>query len=101
MVGNVLFHLKSGERSDVISMALSLAESLVEKKGFYPVDQMERYLRCYREGYVSSIGRCFDIGGATRTALLRHERNRTLCSGSPDPASAGNGSIMNLAPVPL
>ena len=69
MVGGGLFHLYLGECTDDLSLALSLAESLVEKKGFYPVDQMERYLRCYREGYVSSIGRCFDIGGARRTAL--------------------------------
>ena len=36
-----------------------------------PVDQMERYVRWYRRGYLSSTGECFDIGNTTRTALER------------------------------
>ena len=38
------------------------------------VDQMGRYLRWFRQGYLSSTGRCFDIGGTTREALVRFER---------------------------
>lgn len=82
-------------------MALCLAESLVERQGFDPVDQLERYLRWYRQGYLSSTGSCFDIGNTVSAALHRFERNRGPFPGSTDPNAAGNGSIMRLAPVPL
>lgn len=101
IVGGGPFRLKPGEWTDDTSMALCLAESLIECKGFDPADQMKRYLRWYRNGHLSSNGRCFDIGNTTRDALMRFERTREPYSGSTDPRSAGNGSIMRLAPVPL
>jgi ADP-ribosylglycohydrolase len=82
-------------------MALCLAESLIEKKGFDPKDQMERYCRWYREGYMSSNGRCFDIGSTVRSALEDFEETGNPISGPTGSRSAGNGSIMRLAPVPL
>jgi ADP-ribosyl-[dinitrogen reductase] hydrolase len=48
MVGGGPFGLDPGEWTDDTSMALCLAESLIECKGFDPVDQMERYLMWYR-----------------------------------------------------
>jgi len=101
MVGGGPFHLRPGEWTDDTSMALCLAESLVEQDGFDPGDQMDRYVRWYREGYLSSNGRCFDIGNTVRGALHRYETGGDPYSGSTDPYSAGNGSIMRLAPVPL
>ena len=101
MVGGGPFSLRPGEWTDDTSMALCLAESLVECRGFDPSDQLERYLRWYRTGHLSSNGRCFDIGGTVRQALTRFERTREAYCGSPDPEAAGNGSIMRLAPVPL
>jgi ADP-ribosyl-[dinitrogen reductase] hydrolase len=101
IVGGGPFSLKPGEWTDDASMALCLAESLIECKGFDPGDQMRRYLRWYREGHLSSNGRCFDIGNTTRDALMRFERTGEPYSGSTDKYSAGNGSIMRLAPVPL
>lgn len=95
------WRLQSGFWTDDTSMALCLAESLVEQKGFDPVDQLERYLRWYREGYLSSTGKCFDIGSTTRTALKRFEKTREPHCGATDANTAGNGSIMRLAPVPL
>ena len=47
-------------------MALCLAESLAERQGFDARDQMERYVRWWREVHWSSTGRCFDIGVTTR-----------------------------------
>jgi ADP-ribosyl-[dinitrogen reductase] hydrolase len=82
-------------------MALCLATSLVEKRGFDALDQMQRYLRWREEGYLSSTGRCFDIGNATSAALSRFKHSGDPYSGSDDPHSAGNGSIMRLAPVPM
>jgi ADP-ribosyl-[dinitrogen reductase] hydrolase len=101
MVGGGPFGLEPGQWTDDTSMALCLAQSLVERQGFDPSDQMERYLRWYRQGYLSSTGHCFDIGNTVRQALLKFEQTREPYSGSTDPQSAGNGSIMRLAPVPL
>ncbi len=82
-------------------MALCLAASLLEQQGFDPVDQQRRYVRWYREGYMSSTGHCFDIGNTIGDALTRFEQTGDPYSGSTDPMSAGNGSIMRLAPVPI
>ena len=56
IVGGGPFGLKPGQWTDDTSMALCLAESLIEYQGFDPVDQLERYLRWYREGHLSSTG---------------------------------------------
>jgi ADP-ribosyl-[dinitrogen reductase] hydrolase len=101
MVGGGPFGLKPGEWTDDTSMALCLAESLIEKRGFDPVDQLERYVRWWREGHLSSIGKCFDIGRTVRQALLEFSRTNAQYCGSTDTRSAGNGSIMRLAPIPL
>ena len=101
MVGGGPFGLPAGAWTDDTSMALCLAESLVECRGFDPIDQLERYLRWYRDGYLSSTGSCFDIGGATRAALERFEATREPYPGDADPDAAGNGPLMKLAPVAL
>ena len=100
MVGGGPFGLEPGQWTDDTSMALCLAESLPER-GFDPYDQMTRYLRWWRDGYWSSTGRCFDIGSTVASALRRFEETGDPMAGSTDPHSAGNGSLMRLAPVPL
>lgn len=101
IVGGGPFRLEPGEWTDDTSLALCLAESLVEKRGFDPVDQLGRYVRWYRDGYLSSNGRCFDIGITTRAALHRFEETNEPYPGSTDSGTAGNGSLMRLAPVSL
>lgn len=101
MVGGGPFNLKAGQWTDDTSMALCLAESLIECRGFDLVGQLTRYYRWYRDGHLSSTGRCFDIGNTTRTALEVFERTRSPFPGSTDPRSAGNGALMRLVPVPL
>lgn len=101
MVGGGPFQLKPGEWTDDTSMALCLAKSLIEKQGFDPVHQLQKYLQWYRQGHLSSTGRCFDIGGTVQQALRRFEDTGEPFCGSIDPLSAGNGSIMRLAPVPM
>lgn len=101
IVGGGVFGLKPGQWTDDTSMALCLAESMVRKDGFDPADQMRRYTNWYHLGYMSSTGTCFDIGGATRAALHRFEATGDPYSGSIDPMTAGNGSIMRLAPVAM
>jgi len=101
LVGGGPHGLEPGQWTDDTTMALCLAESLIERGGFDPEDQMHRYVRWYREGYLSSTGICFDIGNTVVSALKRFENNGEPYAGSTDPYSAGNGSLMRLAPVPL
>lgn len=101
ILGGGPFGLAPGQWTDDTSMALCLAESLIECRGFDARDQLRRYVRWWREGHLSATGRCFDIGNATRAALARFEETDDPGSGSTDPRSAGNGCIMRLAPVPM
>lgn len=101
MVGGGPFRLLPGQWTDDTSMALCLATSLVECNGFDARDQMERYCRWADTGYLSSTGRCFDIGGTVASALRRFRQIGEPFAGSSDPLSAGNGCLMRLAPIPL
>ncbi len=101
MVGGGIFNLKPGQWTDDTSMALCLAESLIEKNGFDAVNQLEKYLQWKETGYLSSTGDCFDIGNTVQEALGRFQETRNPYCGVPDAHSAGNGSLMRLAPVPL
>ena len=101
MVGGGAFRLKPGQWTDDTSMALCLASSLVERREFDLEDQIRRYCNWFERGYLSSTGKCFDIGNATRQALIRYHKTGNPLAGSADPQSAGNGSLMRLAPVPM
>lgn len=101
MIGGGPFGLKAGQWTDDTSMALCLAESLLAKNGFDAVDQMGRYLNWWKWGYLSSTGTCFDIGITVRAALETFERSGEAYAGSSDPDTAGNGSLMRLAPLSL
>jgi len=101
MVGGGPFQLEAGQWTDDTSMALCLAESLIECGGFDARDQMERYVRWWREGHLSPTGHCFDIGGTVSTALGKYLSYGDPYAGSTHPRSAGNGSLMRLAPVPM
>src|ERR1700722_2689678 len=106
-------------------MAICLANSLVACRNFVPYDQLVRYKWWYRHGYMSSTGKCFDIGDSTSRSLrifenrqkdFAREHNipleeidflsdahllnefRVNCSSE---GVAGNGALMRLAPVPL
>jgi len=93
--------LNAGEWTDDTSMALALADSLATV-GWDLNDQADRYLSWYRTGQYSVNGRCFDIGNATRQALETYARTGDASTSGPDDEhSAGNGSIMRLAPVPI
>ena len=101
MTGGGVFELPAGCWTDDTSMALCMAESLIVRQGFDALDQMERYVKWYRTGHLSSTGACFDIGNATAEALHRFEQTLEPFSGSDSVYAAGNGSIMRLAPAAL
>lgn len=99
MIGGGPFGLDAGQWTDDTSMALCLADSLFERDRLDLHDLMKRFVRWWRQGENSSTGRCFDIGVTTRTALQRFEQTGDPVAGSTDPRTAGNGSLMRLAPV--
>lgn len=100
MTGGGPFKLEVGQWTDDTSLALCLAMSLIEN-GYDPRDQIERYIRWMDEGYMSSTGKCFDIGFTTRNALNDYKDLNKPYSGETSSLSAGNGSLMRLAPVPM
>ncbi len=99
MTGGGVFKLAPGEFTDDTSLALCLAESLSELGRFDERDQLARYVRWWRHGHLSSNGRVFDIGNATRAALAHFEATGALLA--VDREAAGNGSLMRLAPAAL
>ncbi|MBN2488713.1 MAG: ADP-ribosylglycohydrolase family protein [Methanosarcinaceae archaeon] len=101
MIGGGIFDLEPGQWTDDTALALCLAESLIRKRGFDPLDQLERYLRWHREGYLSSTGKPFGIGVTTIGSLRRFEETRDPVSTATAPETATNGSLMRVAPVPL
>jgi ADP-ribosylglycohydrolase/protein-tyrosine phosphatase len=101
LVGGGPFHLAAGQWTDDTSMALCLAESLLDTGTMDLADQMRRYLLWQKTGYLSSNGRCFDIGGTTRHQLARFGRTGEPIDPHTDDDAAANGSLMRLAPVPI
>ncbi|UJR10153.1 hypothetical protein I4U23_014370 [Adineta vaga] len=128
MQGGGTWGLKAGQWTDDTSMALCLAASLIVKGGFDGYDQLVRYKWWYRKGYLSSTGTCFDIGNATRDAIIKFENLQRQCAkqlglsslessfdrpneeihsqinfniNCGDKEAAGNGALMRLAPIPL
>jgi ADP-ribosyl-[dinitrogen reductase] hydrolase len=95
------FDLPLGHWTDDTSMALCLADSLIEQNGYNSYDVMNKYTAWRDDGYRSSIGVCFDIGNQVNTAINEFNQigsaivpvNKNRLS------SAGNGSIMRLAPI--
>lgn len=101
IVGGGPFRRKAGEWTDDTSMALCLAESLLERHRLDPPDLMERFRRWRDEGHNSVTGTCFDIGVTTTTAIDVYVRTGEPLAGARGARTAGNGSIMRLAPVPI
>ncbi len=101
IVGGGPFNLKAGEWTDDTSMMYCLAHSLVRTKSCDLDDQLSLYCRWWQDGVFSVNGKCFDIGNTVQAALSRYQRTGDPKSGDSDPMSAGNGSLMRLAPIPI
>jgi ADP-ribosyl-[dinitrogen reductase] hydrolase len=102
MIGGGPFRLNPGEWTDDTTMALCLANSLIEKGGFDAKDQMDKYWNWVENGYMSSNGRMFDIGDKTSDSLCKYRKTGNPFAGdNRDDTSSGNGSLMRLTPIPL
>ncbi|XPF94946.1 ADP-ribosylglycohydrolase family protein [Colwellia sp. RE-S-Sl-9] len=101
IVGGGPFNLKVGEWTDDTSMLYCLAHSLVRTKECNLKDQMDLYCKWWKDGVFSVNGKCFDIGNTVISALERYQQTGDPIAGDTAPMSAGNGSLMRLAPIPI
>src|SRR6185437_4043115 len=101
LLGGGPFDLPRGAWSDDTSMALCLAESLLETNGFDPRDQVERYRRWQQQGYLSATGQCVGITASTARALAMAQWRRQPFSGSHDPAQLDPEVLSRVGPVAL
>lgn len=101
IVGGGPFKLPKGAWTDDTSMALCLILSLIECKAFDPADHMRRYVSWRDDGYMASVGWCFDIGGTVNRALNAFQQTGEPYSGSTSPQSSGNGALMRMAPIAI
>jgi ADP-ribosylglycohydrolase len=100
-VASVAFGLAPGEWTDDTSMALALADTLIIKGGLDEHDLMLRFCAWQEMGEYSHSGHCIDIGNTVRAARSRFRRTGNPITGSIDPLSAGNGSLMRLSPIAI
>lgn len=102
MVGGGVFRLQPGEWTDDTSMALALAQTLVDH-GMNKIELLKNFTRWYRMGEFSHNGKCFDIGNTTRKALEKFIKSEGTddSPASIDSFDSGNGGIMRLAPAVL
>jgi ADP-ribosyl-[dinitrogen reductase] hydrolase len=91
----------AGTITDDTEMALRIADSLVERRGFDPADIGERFVEWLESDP-------FDIGLMTRDALLHlrqgtpwNEAGAEVWEQRPEGSNAGNGSVMRCAPHAL
>src|SRR5205085_307022 len=101
MVGGGPFRLEPGQWTDDTSMALCMAESIIDTGRLDLADHHRRYLMWQHHGYLSSTGTCFDIGHTTAVQLRRFAATGVAVDPSPSEHAAANGSLMRLAPVPI
>ncbi|MBC1425607.1 ADP-ribosylglycohydrolase family protein [Listeria seeligeri] len=98
MIGNGTYKLPKGTWSDDSSLTFTLMESLI--KG-YDINSIANNMVCFLDnGYWTPFGEVFDIGNATREALLRYKRKRSAfgCGGA-EIFDNGNGAIMRIMPL--
>lgn len=102
MVGSPRHGISPGQFTDDTSMALCLGQSLLDCGEFNPADQLEKYRQWRDNGYMGCNQKCIGIGKTTSCSIDDYFMFHHNPLGGPVfPNTAGNGSIMRLAPVPL
>jgi ADP-ribosyl-[dinitrogen reductase] hydrolase len=99
LIGGGPFALPRGGWSDDTAMALCLADSLLAVDGFDARDQVERYQRWQREGYLSATGQCLGITASTARALALAQWRRQVFAGSHAPDQLDPEPLARVAPV--
>lgn len=99
LLGGGPFDLPRGAWSDDTAMALCVADSLLERGGIDPIDQVDRYARWQREGYLSATGQCVGITASVARALAAARWRRQRYPGSHDPAQLDPEPLTRIAPA--
>ena len=100
MAGYESYPSPLGTWSDDSSLALSLAQSLVEKKGVDLHDIGEKFVKWLYEGYWTPFCYAFVIGFTTKIAIERITSGIYPSEAGPDDEySNGNGSLMIILPL--
>ncbi|SHE37185.1 ADP-ribosyl-[dinitrogen reductase] hydrolase [Marinitoga hydrogenitolerans DSM 16785] len=92
-----IYGLNIGEWTDSASMALCLAESLIED-GFDLDSQIKKYLKWIDDGYLSSKDKAFGIDNQTMDALIYYEKYTKFADIT---NIDSNKSLARLAPIPM
>jgi ADP-ribosylglycohydrolase len=101
MRGGGTWKLEPGTWSDDTSLALCLAESIVER-GFDPEDSGRRSLAWLDEGLWAARGTAFGAGGATARALGRVRSGMpSVLAGGRGENDNGNGSLARILPASI
>ncbi len=98
LIGGGNYDLPRGAWTDDTAMALCLAESLLEKRGFDPRDQLARYTRWQQHGHQSATGQCLGITASVARALAAAQWRRQAFAGSHDPAKLDPDPLTRIAP---
>jgi ADP-ribosylglycohydrolase len=101
--------IPAGSWTDDTSMMLCLAQSIAAVGGCDGADQMKRYARWRDEGYLSSVGHCFDVGvqiGRAIGIFSSFEEDHDAAFSQiknelGEERNSGNGSLMRILPVGL
>ena len=101
--------IPAGSWTDDTSMMLCLAQSISKVGGSDAADQMQRYAKWKNEGYLSSVGYCFDVGVQIGRALGIFSSSegdhdlafRQIRNDLGEERNSGNGSLMRILPVGL
>lgn len=92
----------AGAWTDDTSMALCIADSLLEKGGYDSYDIMNKFSLWMNNGYRTFDGEsAIDVGNQTRIAINDFQAEPVISKNIPKTESAGNGAIMRLAPIIL
>ena len=96
-----VFYSQKGEYTDDTAMALCLAESLINSKGFDAKDQLNTYVRWLKNGYMSTRNEAYDIGITICSSIVYYMETAKTTTHINQEKYSGNGSLMRLAPVIL
>lgn len=101
MLGHGTHGKPPGTITDDTELALCIAKSLVDRRGFDPTDVADRFVDWLDSGP-------FDIGLMTRDSLSQirqgspwHEAGVDIWESRPEGSNAGNGSVMRCAPYAI
>lgn len=99
MVGGGPHRLTPGQWTDDTAMALAVADWVIYDHPARPETLMKRFAEWRDDGAYSCTGTCFDIGRTTSGAISYFLETDVGLAGPTGDDTAGNGSIMRLAPT--